>query len=607
MKLNKITFKKINPDNINIVLYHSGCFDGFACAFIVWYYYKQKFGIDIANNISYIPCVHQNEVSEEFINKIKDKNVLMCDFSYNYDLLIKLIDVSESFMILDHHKTAEANLKNISCSLKIFDMKKSGCGITWDFFFPNSDMPAFLKHIQDRDIWSYAVPNTLEFITYFYQKNFDFELWESYIDNTLVKKAVKIGGTWLNYQKKIIEETINSCASTIVHEIDNKHVTVAYCNVPYFKSDIGNKLFDKFPNADFSCVWDFDLYRDQTLFSLRSTNERMDVSTIAKKIGGGGHRNASGIAVPKINGNLPFPIIRKIKENNVDINQIYKPIKIKGNIIEYHELIICDIVARTTYLLHKIDNKYVIGLYCNSSICKYDVAIEMLKKFSFGDFACVWNYDIHKNESDYLIVEIDKDIDISKKLKNDYPDRIINEHFNNINQNDYDVILFNGICGCLPFEKVDDLGLMQLFLNANTNFFMDDKNTYTLFKIKEFKKEWLEKFMDIIKTKYIDSMLIVFERNISSNSSNLTKEFTVFYNEKNVTDPENQLMMEVIIPKDQALVFCSQNNFWEVFQNISSKNYDNNSDDYTDSNDSYSSDNSEDGELLGDLITSNNK
>ena len=113
--LNKI----LDRNKINIVLYHARCFDGFACAFIVWYYYKQHFGIEAANNIIYIPCQHQGESSDglvkklpdEFMKKLVGKNILMCDFSYNSDQLSKIISVSNSFMILDHHKTAEAELK----------------------------------------------------------------------------------------------------------------------------------------------------------------------------------------------------------------------------------------------------------------------------------------------------------------------------------------------------------------------------------------------------------------------------------------------------------------------------------------------------------------
>lgn len=43
------------------------------------------------------------------------------------------------------------------------------------------------------------------------------------------------------------------------------------------------------------CYWDTPKGR---VFGLRSTDEGVDVSEIAKQFGGGGHRNAAGFTVP---------------------------------------------------------------------------------------------------------------------------------------------------------------------------------------------------------------------------------------------------------------------------------------------------------------------
>lgn len=623
--------KKLDCNNINVVLYHSKCFDGFACAFIVWYYYKHNFGIEAANNILYIPCMCQNELAEEFINKFVNKfagkNILMCDFSYNYEQLLKLMNVSNSFMILDHHKTAEAELRNVPNHLKIFDMKKSGCGITWEYFFPNHIMPLFLKHIQDRDIWTYIVPNTLEFVTYFYQQNFDFELWETYIDGIKVNEAVEIGKKWLGYQKEIIDKIIDSCAFEIVHEINNQRAIVAYCNAPYYKSDIGNKLFNKFPNADFSCVWDYDLYRNQTLFSLRSTDERMDVSAIAKKIGGGGHRNASGVMIPGINGKLPFPIVSDItlnpSEKNIDdmpsnlsIKNDYEEPE-KSNIpMNYHQLIMNDIAAKTSYVLHEINGIYAVGLYCNSCIFQYELAIEMLKQYPFGDFACVWNYDVQKNKTYWVVHSLnDNKIKLYQKMKSQFNSKTITYVTRNDQshkQDIYEVMTTSNITGCLSFEKIDDMGILQLLSNATKENVLSSKDNpdplsilkikenkiYTLFKVREIKQEWIDQFLELLKRKYEDSMLLVFEKEILPTKLDLsnidgnfirslqnpipTKEYTIFYNEKSDTQSEKRFIMEILMPKDQALIFCSEKNFAEIFQDINIEKCDS---DYTDSSD----------------------
>ncbi len=115
--------KILNRDNIDIVMYHANCSDGFGSAFIVWLYFKQKFGLNRANNINYIPCFHlkkEERLQNDILNKLLGKNILMCDFSYPYTDLNRIIDVSSSFMLLDHHITAKQELKNVPVFFKKF-------------------------------------------------------------------------------------------------------------------------------------------------------------------------------------------------------------------------------------------------------------------------------------------------------------------------------------------------------------------------------------------------------------------------------------------------------------------------------------------------------
>ena len=285
----------LDKDKINIVLYHGHCSDGYGSAFVVWYYYKYNYGLDNANAIKYIPCYHQKDpnLAAEFLADMTGKNILMCDFSYKYEQLSQLISVANTFMILDHHKTAEANLKKIPHNLKIFDMNRSGVGITWDFFYPNDKLPTFLAYIQDRDIWSNKFAETTPFVAFFYEQEFNFELWETYLEEKNVHNAIEIGNNWRGYQKILIDRIIKK-TSYVIQEINNQYSIVLYCNSSELKSDIGNKVFKAIPIGDFSCVWDYNLYTNQSSCSLRSTSDRYDVSAIATNFGGGGHRDAAG-------------------------------------------------------------------------------------------------------------------------------------------------------------------------------------------------------------------------------------------------------------------------------------------------------------------------
>lgn len=306
--MEKLTNKTIDKNNIDLVLYHGSCSDGFGSAFVVWYYYKNLYGLERANLINFIPCYYLKEnqtLSNDFLGKLSGKNILMCDFSYKYNQLVQVINIAKSFMVLDHHKTAQEDLKKIPDDIKIFDMNRSGCGITWGFFNPDKQIPKFLAHIQDRDIWTYKIPYTLAFISYFHDIEYNFDIWEKYLDEETVNKAITNGISYLEYQNKLIDKITKKVTYTI-QKINNQFIIVLYSNCPELKSDIGNKVFDRYPIGDFSCVWDYDLYKNQTAFSLRSTNDRLDVSEIASKLGGGGHRNASGILFFGLVAHLPF-------------------------------------------------------------------------------------------------------------------------------------------------------------------------------------------------------------------------------------------------------------------------------------------------------------
>lgn len=290
--------KVLNKDAVDIVLYHGNCSDGFASAFCVWLYFKRTYGIDAANQITYTPCFFTTVFTNDFVESLSDKNVLICDFSYKYDQLVKIIDKTNTFVILDHHKTSEEDLRLIPSELKVFDMGRSGVGITWDFFFEQIPMPKVLALVQDRDLWTFKLSGTNEFFTYSSEQEFSFELLEDNLSEEVLTESIKTGSTWLKYKQLLIIKIAKRACPTI-QKINGQLMIVLYVNgFGDFASDVGNKVFQFFPLGDFSAVYSHDLTAGLTRFSLRSTDDRADVSQIAKKYGGGGHRCASGLSIP---------------------------------------------------------------------------------------------------------------------------------------------------------------------------------------------------------------------------------------------------------------------------------------------------------------------
>lgn len=70
--------------------------------------------------------------------------------------------------------------------------------------------------------------------------------------------------------------------------------TVPVINAPGFmNSDALHRILELEPDAPFTASYSDNLAQGIRNYSLRSMDEREDVSLIAKQLGGGGHRNAA--------------------------------------------------------------------------------------------------------------------------------------------------------------------------------------------------------------------------------------------------------------------------------------------------------------------------
>ena len=67
------------------------------------------------------------------------------------------------------------------------------------------------------------------------------------------------------------------------------------CKVNLGASEIGARLS---PDCDFAMIWFYDHEDRNIKVSLRAFHDRIDVSEIAKKFAGGGHKKASGFTLP---------------------------------------------------------------------------------------------------------------------------------------------------------------------------------------------------------------------------------------------------------------------------------------------------------------------
>lgn len=263
----------MNPDLV--VIYHGKCVDGFTAAWIVW----------LANSGEgeYVPVNYGDDPPD-----VKGRNVIMVDFSYPRDIMEKMIEECGTFLCLDHHKTAEEALKGLEGC--IFDMDRSGAMMAWNHFI-NDNPPLFVQHVQDHDLYTLSLYKTHEIGAFIRSHKFDFPMWnlirELIQGKETFGEVAREGAAILRYQEKSIENHLHEMT---IRVIDETEVPVVNCTDVSIISNLGHQM------AQVSTYGWSASYRDEgetRVYSLRSIGN-VDVSEIARRHGGGGHKNAAG-------------------------------------------------------------------------------------------------------------------------------------------------------------------------------------------------------------------------------------------------------------------------------------------------------------------------
>lgn len=284
--------KLFNKRNIDTVIYHKGCADGMGSALAVHAFMISQ---DLTHNISYIPVYPGTEPPN-----LTEQNILICDVSFSFESMSRLINNNTSLLVIDHHLTNKNDLEYLDEKYKIFDMNHSAAYLTWKYLFgEDNDVPLLIEYIQDRDIWTNQLPYINEFVAWFYSPvvSIDIETYSLYIDNDVFMNQLKtIGKSFYDLQKSQIKQLVSKPTLQYLL-IESRIYLVASINSPIHISDLGNKLMKEYPMIDFSMIYRYNGIENTSAFSLRSTDDHTDVSRIAKIFKGGGHRNASGVVV----------------------------------------------------------------------------------------------------------------------------------------------------------------------------------------------------------------------------------------------------------------------------------------------------------------------
>lgn len=275
-----------------VVIYHNNCYDGVTAAWVAYKALDPAFE-GMSSDVEYFPVNYSDPPPD-----VKDKEVYILDFSFKRDILEALKKEAKSLVVLDHHKTAQEALADLDYAT--FDMNKSGAGLAWDYFFPNSPRPNLVNYVEDRDLWRFALPDSKKVNAFIQSWDINLETWifnvgPSFIYRSL-EEIVKEGESLLRLEDKYIKQICANAKLQEIHCPDRRIYTGPYVQTSILMSEVCSFLIEEF-KTDFS-FYSFDRKDGKTQYGLRSRGD-FDVSVIAKSFGGGGHKNAAGFEVDK--------------------------------------------------------------------------------------------------------------------------------------------------------------------------------------------------------------------------------------------------------------------------------------------------------------------
>jgi oligoribonuclease NrnB/cAMP/cGMP phosphodiesterase (DHH superfamily) len=264
-----------------IVIYHANCLDGYGAAYAAW----KKFG----HSAEYIPAHYGNTPPD-----VTGKDVYILDFSYPRETLLKMHMRARNLLVIDHHKTAQADL--IELPFAKFDMSKSGCVLAWEHFHPEDKAPFGLELIQDRDLWQFRMPQTKAYCEALRNLvDYSFTSWDYHLTTGYcpASELTERGEDLL----AVFNADIDSLAKR-AHAASLRRIDLIACNAPpKYASELGNVLAKAAGKP--AAIYSFNGATESWDFSLRSVGD-FDVSEIAKYFGGGGHKNAAGFSIKAI-------------------------------------------------------------------------------------------------------------------------------------------------------------------------------------------------------------------------------------------------------------------------------------------------------------------
>lgn len=261
----------MSPAPDPLVIYHGNCPDGFAAAWAVWKH---------AGVAELVGARHGDPPPFE---RARERHVFVVDFSYPRAQMEALAAAAARIDVYDHHKTAEAELRDLPYC--VFDPERSGAGLTWDLLH-GAPRPWMIDYVEDRDLWRFALENSREI-----------SLWIGCCPHELARfdamaalpiaTVVEQARGCARYLDFLVAHTVGQARTIELMGEPCACVNTIYAGI----SEVLHALLEQ-RGTRLALGW-YVTASGRLACSLRSSAD-LDCSAIAVSFGGGGHARATG-------------------------------------------------------------------------------------------------------------------------------------------------------------------------------------------------------------------------------------------------------------------------------------------------------------------------
>lgn len=273
-----------------IICLHHVDHDGHTAGAIV----KRKYPDAIMHEMNY-----GYDIPWDIINECDE--VIIVDFSLSLDEMKKIAD-ERKLTWIDHHISIIEEAEEAGFQPEgIRFIGKAGCQLTWEYYFPDEELPTIIKYLAMYDIHDFS--DTLDKLE---SKALVFEygmrlydtspsnvhLWELIFDNNeeCIKRVYKEGDIIWKYQRISDEYFIRANAF-------EARLGKYRCLVVNHGSGSSLAFDELWDDSKYDVMLNFHVSGHKIKVSLYSANNGPNVAELCQPFGGGGHEHASGFSI----------------------------------------------------------------------------------------------------------------------------------------------------------------------------------------------------------------------------------------------------------------------------------------------------------------------